>query len=292
MPNISIIIPTLNEEKYLPLLLESIKRQKYKNYEIIVADSNSKDRTRDIAREFNSRIVEGGIPSVARNKGAKAAKGNILVFLDADSILIHSTFLSHIAKTFKEDIDYATCKLEPISNDIIDFVFFQFSNIYYFMNQWIEPHAPGTAIFCRRDDFLRIGGFNENIRVGEDHEFAERAKKHGLKFKIINETIATSTRRFEREGKFKLAKKYLKFETLKHIQKLIQKYTHEEIDKTIIDYSFEERYNENPKEKLEQYLKFRKETRKLLYVVNKSSIEKETFKKEIEQLLNDSHLMK
>lgn len=76
----SIVIPTYNEEEYLPKLLESIKMQSYDDYEIIVADANSNDRTREIAEEYGCIVVEGGLPAVGRNNGAKVAKGEIILF--------------------------------------------------------------------------------------------------------------------------------------------------------------------------------------------------------------------
>ena len=72
---LSIIIPTYNEEEYLPVLLESIKKQNFNDYEVIVADANSTDRTREIAKEYGCLIVDGGLPAVGRNNGAKVAKG-------------------------------------------------------------------------------------------------------------------------------------------------------------------------------------------------------------------------
>lgn len=76
----SIVIPTYNEEEYLPKLLESIKMQSYDDYEIIVADANSNDRTREIAEEYGCIVVDGGLPAVGRNNGAKVAKGEIILF--------------------------------------------------------------------------------------------------------------------------------------------------------------------------------------------------------------------
>jgi glycosyltransferase involved in cell wall biosynthesis len=84
---LSIIIPSYNEEKYLPKLLKSIKKQDFKDYEIIVADNNSKDNTRQIALSYGAQIVDGGRPATARNNGVKVAKGDYLLFLDADTIL-------------------------------------------------------------------------------------------------------------------------------------------------------------------------------------------------------------
>ena len=72
----------MNEEKYLPALLDSMKKQKYKNFEIIVSDNFSKDKTRSIAKSYGCRIVNGGSYSDGRNKGANAAKGKYLLFLD------------------------------------------------------------------------------------------------------------------------------------------------------------------------------------------------------------------
>ena len=84
---LSIIIPTKNEEKLLPLLLQSIKNQDIKYHEIIVADGGSTDRTCDIASNCGCEVVLGESPAKARNNGAKAASGDLLLFLDADVVL-------------------------------------------------------------------------------------------------------------------------------------------------------------------------------------------------------------
>ena len=79
---LSIIIPTLNEEKYLPVLLESIKKQKFEgDYELIVADAGSQDKTVEIARNFGGKIVPGGLPAKGRNQGAAEARGDLFLFL-------------------------------------------------------------------------------------------------------------------------------------------------------------------------------------------------------------------
>ncbi|OYT33718.1 MAG: glycosyl transferase family 2, partial [Candidatus Aenigmarchaeota archaeon ex4484_52] len=83
-PLLSIIIPTLNEEKYIPLLLNSIKKQTYKNYEIIVCDSHSKDKCYSIDKKG---------PGHGRNIGAKYAKGRYLLFFDSDTIIPDKFFL-------------------------------------------------------------------------------------------------------------------------------------------------------------------------------------------------------
>ena len=78
---LSIIIPTYNEEEVLPNLLRSIKEQDYKDYEVVVADAKSTDKTREIAQKFDCRVVDGGLPGEGRNHGAEAAKGDRFLFL-------------------------------------------------------------------------------------------------------------------------------------------------------------------------------------------------------------------
>jgi glycosyltransferase involved in cell wall biosynthesis len=80
MSKISIIIPTKNEETCLPKLLDSIKSQDFPDYEIIIADANSTDKTREIAKSYGCIVVDGGLPAVGRNRGAEVANGEILLF--------------------------------------------------------------------------------------------------------------------------------------------------------------------------------------------------------------------
>ncbi|NBS41768.1 glycosyltransferase family 2 protein, partial [bacterium] len=90
---LTIVIPTKNEEADLPILLESIKKQTLQPKEVIVADANSTDRTREIAAAYGARVVEGGMPGPGRNRGAEAAKTDLILFLDADVELRDSEFL-------------------------------------------------------------------------------------------------------------------------------------------------------------------------------------------------------
>ncbi|MDD3939883.1 MAG: glycosyltransferase, partial [Patescibacteria group bacterium] len=100
---LSIIIPTLNEEKYLPRLLESIKRQEFSDYEIIVSDAGSSDKTKMVAENYGANFILSNKikhPSFQRNKGAEISKGGILLFLDADSVLPDG-FLQKTVNQFK-----------------------------------------------------------------------------------------------------------------------------------------------------------------------------------------------
>ena len=88
-PEWSIVIPALNEERYLPRLLESIRRQDFDDHEVILVDSDSDDNTVDIAKSYGCRVLSGkrGNPGINRNIGAKHARGEHIIFFDADVVL-------------------------------------------------------------------------------------------------------------------------------------------------------------------------------------------------------------
>ena len=197
---LSIIIPTLNEENYLGSLLESIKKQDFKEeYEVIVADANSQDKTIEITRSYGYKIVEGGMPSQGRNEGAKAAKGGLLFFIDADSTLPPG-FFSKLIKDFKEKrLDLASFPVYPDGGKADKF-FYTIYNYWAWLTQKILAHATQT-ILIKKEIFEKVGGFDEKITIGEDHALAKAGAKIG-KFGFLKDVphISTSVRRFQGEG--------------------------------------------------------------------------------------------
>jgi len=207
---ISIIIPTYNEENFLPKLLRSIKKQTYRNYEVIVADNKSTDKTPEVAKKYNARLVEGGAVAVGRNHGAKKAKGDIFLFLDADVVMPDASFLTRTISEFgRRRLGIATCVPEPISDKKIDHLFHEVFNVYTELLKAIMPHTPGFCIFVRREIHEKIGGFDENIKLAEDHDYAKQAIKYG-KFGVLkSKKIPVSVRRFEKDGRLRIAAKYV-----------------------------------------------------------------------------------
>lgn len=201
---ISIIIPAFNEEKYLPRLLDCIKKQAYKDYEIIVADADSTDKTRGIAKGYGCRVVKGGFPGKGRNNGAKAAKGSILLFLDADSMIDADFIGNALADMKNRKLDVAGSYLLPLSKNWIDKMFLSIFNLWIFATQPFYPNACGTGIFCRKWLHEKVGGFDETIRLSEDMDYAKRCGGAG-KFRIIkNSKVMYSMRRYEAEGRLKV----------------------------------------------------------------------------------------
>ncbi len=206
---LSIIIPTHNEQNYLPRLLDSIKKQNFTNYEVIVSDANSTDKTRQIALDFGVRVVEGGMPATGRNRGAEAAGGDVLLFLDADVVLEDSDFLQKIINEFKErKFDIATCRLNPESDRFVDLFFHLFYN-FYVEKLALIPHAPGFFILIKKDLFRKIGGFDESITLCEDTDLTIRAAKTGKFGFLKSKRIKVSVRRFDTDGRWNVALKYI-----------------------------------------------------------------------------------
>lgn len=207
---LSIIIPTYNEEKYLPFLLRSITAQSATDYEIIVADNNSRDRTREIAEAAGARVVDGGMPAVGRNAGADAAQGDVLLFLDADVILPDPKFLEGTVDEFRErELGVATCKVEPLSEKKVDRYLHESFNYFMWVTSAVKPRAPGFCIFARRDVHDQIDGFNEDVKLAEDHDYVERAGKVS-KFRVLkSHRIPVSVRRLDKDGRFKTFIRYL-----------------------------------------------------------------------------------
>ncbi len=204
---LSIIIPTKNEEKYLPELLQSIRRQNFpaSEYEIIVADNKSKDKTKEIAEKFRCKITKGGLPGPGRNFGAKIAKGEILLFLDADTRLLTKNFLKRSIDEFKRRrLDIAVPEAY-IKGKRMDKLFFEFWNHLVNVSQYLIPYAGGWCIFATKKIHDRIKGFDEKITLGEDSDYAQRAAKAG-KFRMLKSIkVQVSPRRFKKEGYLKVA---------------------------------------------------------------------------------------
>jgi S1-C subfamily serine protease len=205
---LSIIIPTLNEEKYLPILLSQIKKQNFKDYEIIVADAGSTDKTVEIAKSFGCKVVKGGLPAKGRNEGAKVAKGDIFLFMDADNIYLPDGFLEKLISEFeRRNLGVASFPIYPKGN-LIDKIF------YFLYHKFVEIFQNWTAfafnsLLIRREIFEKIGGFDEKVVFAEDHDLVKRAAKISKFGFIKTEPVLTSPRRFERDGRLKTYGKYL-----------------------------------------------------------------------------------
>lgn len=208
MKSLSIVIPALNEEKYLGETLERVK-EAVKELEgssscpmvqIIVVDNGSTDRTADVARSFGAIVVPESERNIgkARNVGARAAEGEVVLFLDADT-LIPPALLSRIVEIMSDPLcDGGAVETDHQPKSSILRVYFWF----WRMASRLSAMAQGAAQFYRREAFLEMGGYDEKIFMGEDVEcywdMNRAAKKRGHKLHFIKELkVVPSPRRFD-----------------------------------------------------------------------------------------------
>lgn len=195
---ISVIVPTLNEENYIANLLESLKSQTFQDFEVIVADGNSKDKTVKIAKRYKAKVVVGGSQSAGRNNGARAAKGDILVFMDAD-ITLKKNFLKNSLREFKDKkADIACCYFDINGLSLpMKLVYQTWNRGKYLRSHTPLPDGAGQCMWVKAGVFKRLKGFDEKMRISEDVELIHRAVAKGYKFAMLNTHFKPSPRRYE-----------------------------------------------------------------------------------------------
>ena len=208
-PSLSLIIPAYNEAELLPRLLASVAAARERcevRVEVIVADNQSTDATAALARAGGARVarVEKRCIAASRNGGAAAAEGAILCFVDADSV-IHLLSLQRIQERMQDSrtIGGATgVVMETWSAGI--------AATYALMLPvvWLSGFDSGI-VFCRRQDFTALGGYDERLLVAEDVDFLVRLKRLGRSrgqklVRLKGVKTVTSTRKFVRYGDWHL----------------------------------------------------------------------------------------
>ena len=222
---LTIVIPAKNEEKTIANLLRSLERQTYKMYQvpIILADANSTDHTRDTATLLASRlnllqfrIIDGGLPAVGRNAGAKLATSRFLLFLDADVTLEDPNFIENaIAEMRAKNLHCVTTDIHCPDGNWKSKVAYSISNFYQRGSRFFgTPFATGMCMFFRRDVFVRLDGFNEGALFAEDYLLSKQVGWR--RFRVVPGGVATSDRRMQKMGYWKLAKLFFGTAILSH----------------------------------------------------------------------------
>ena len=206
---LTVVIPALNEAEGLGRLLTQLAFQTKRPEQIVVADAHSTDATREVAAEKGATVVDGGMPAVGRNAGAAVATTELLLFLDAD-VDLDSTFIElAVAEFFERDLTIAGARIEPLEREPGNLFACEVANFYLEAMQYVSPHAPGFCMLTRKTTHDAIGGFDEQVLLAEDHDYAQRAAQMG-KFRILRAMpVRTSMRRIEKEGILQLAFKYV-----------------------------------------------------------------------------------
>ncbi len=198
---LTIVIPSKNESEIIDKTLTLINKQFgiYKT-RVIIADC-SDDNTRDIILSgkyprLRIEIIDGGLPSVARNNGAELVKTPYVLFLDADIFLMSPFIISNTFNTIKsKDLYLLTTKFRV--EGVYSFVFPVFE---FFRDLTIKtsPCAIGGFMLFKMSEFNLLGGFNNDDKFAEDFHLS--MKVNPLRFGVSNEKVYTTDRRFKKKG--------------------------------------------------------------------------------------------
>ena len=207
-PRFSLIIPAYNEEAYLPALLDSVARARARyaggpdDIEVVVVDNESTDSTADLARLSGCRVVreDKRVIAAVRNTGARNARGQIFVFIDADNLMHPDTFnaIDQRLTSGKVVAGASGVQMQRMS--------FAIALTYALMVPlvWLTRMDTGV-VFCRRQDFEAIGGYNEDRLFAEDVQLLWDLMLLGRKrrqklCRIRSIKAIYSTRKFDRHG--------------------------------------------------------------------------------------------
>lgn len=212
-PRVSVVVPTLNEERYLPTLLNSLAKQTLPPHEVIIADAGSVDGTVGVARAAGARIVAGGLPGVGRNEGARLATGDWLLFLDADVRLPEDALETAFRELERERLDSASCWFIPDSDDRFLRLNHWFSSHYFRLSSKLKwPHSIGAFILVSKAQHDAIGGFDLDIKVAEDQDYVRKLSRAGSYGFLRRPVVEIAARRFENEGSFWMSLKWIGIE--------------------------------------------------------------------------------
>jgi glycosyltransferase involved in cell wall biosynthesis len=196
----SVVIPARNEESYIEAALCSVAAQTVASrIEAIVAANGCTDATVAVAESFARdhpelpiTVLDHDVPSIprAKNRGASLARGDVIVFLDADSRLAPD-LVGHVIERAGRGMAAGSLKMRADSDDLLDRAFFAL--IEYGKRVF---RIKANMLYCSRHLFWEQGGFDESLNVAEDRDLLVRLQRAGVKVSHVTESwVATSPRR-------------------------------------------------------------------------------------------------
>jgi glycosyltransferase involved in cell wall biosynthesis len=203
---ISFIIPAYNEERFLPATIASIhKAADGRSYEIIVVNDNSSDQTASVAEATGACVINVAHRQIAatRNSGARHAKGEIFIFVDADTLINESV----VCKTVDAINSGAVGGGSSVKFDDPVPTYAKVLLPFCLCLFRVGKFAAGCFIFCTRKAFESTGGFDETIFGAEEIAMSRALKRQG-RFVILNESVVTSGRKVRAHSGWKILKTF------------------------------------------------------------------------------------
>jgi glycosyltransferase involved in cell wall biosynthesis len=208
----TVVVPTLNEEKLLGRMLAQFTPELKRRFdlEVVVSDGGSTDRTLEIARASADRVVlnDEGVRqtiSIGKNRGAAQARGEVLVFLPADTLLQEpAAFLEAVLRAASDPaVAAVTCsvRVNPPEETRADRLYHGFYNWFFvMMNRVGMGMGRGECHVMRAEVFARAGGYAEKIAAGEDYDLFSRLKQLGSIVFLRDVWVYESPRRYRKLG--------------------------------------------------------------------------------------------
>jgi len=199
-PSMSVIVPTLNEEESIETCLSSVRNQTISDFELILSDGESNDKTVEASRRYVDKIIVSSNRGIGtqQNLGAKFAEGEILVFIHADTI-VGESLLEEISGATNDGYIGGGCVVKTVGEG---YKCKLFDEIIKLINVIFNPFnilCTGEVLFFKKDVFMKNEGFRDVFF--EDADMLLRARDDG-KLKLLKSTVVASGRRF-REGFWK-----------------------------------------------------------------------------------------
>lgn len=199
---LTIVIPCKDEGNTVIEVLDLLFKQDL-NFKVVIADSSYEKESLSILEKYVSAnseritLVPGGLPAVARNSGAKNVSTDYILFMDADIYLKDNSLLNKCLQVIVSgDYDLVTCKFKTLDGKY-DWIYKIF-NVIQWVSSKTKPFAIGGFMMFKTQTFKKLGGFNEDDKIAEDYHLSSKIKPR--KFKVINVSAFTLSRRFENKG--------------------------------------------------------------------------------------------
>ncbi|OJW50116.1 MAG: hypothetical protein BGO67_01950 [Alphaproteobacteria bacterium 41-28] len=186
-PLVSIIIPTYNREKFIGEAIQSVLNQTYKNFEVIVIDDGSQDRTREVVLSFRDERVSYSHTtnqgrSIARNLALKHAKGTYIAFLDSDDLYYKDKIekqVEFLEKNKQFGMVYTAAHCIDEAGNLLNFSYKAIDTgwIYWKIAYFADTTITLPTVMVRQEVFSVVGGFDENMHRFEDTDMWRRISK-------------------------------------------------------------------------------------------------------------------
>ncbi len=207
--SLSVIIPALNEERHVGSLLSDVAGQTRRADEVIVVDAGSEDGTVSVVKRFPGVVLLAGSPPVAkgRNLGGRSARGDVLIFLDADVRLQKGFFEGFLEEFEGRRLDVACPSYVPHRSTLAIRGVHAFFSLLFKSFEKILPSGAGHCIAVRGEVFRESRGFDPTLKF-DDIELIRRLSK-GRRFGIVAQKVYVSDRRYREHGVLRMVLTYL-----------------------------------------------------------------------------------